>query len=561
MGKRSLRRSRSWRDLSLFMKMGFSKDSSTPALPLKRASSLGRRRMENRTREETTRSRIWGDNIIISNVPDQKTKEKDLQRRTSTKKKAVPHSVVFTTTPPIKTASSSSRRPSTDPHTNQLPAFTFSTKTLENSPVTTSILPPVSKPGSSQSNAFSKSHTKSVSVSTNKSMASEMSIPMVLDFDLARHPARTTDSGGSKGGLDFGFTAEIVQQTPLTEEEKQNLINTISPMHVVAIPTSTSSPKSRRGSSTLKRFFSLRKSDRSVSPNRSTKHGRSESMKHTRQSSNTPSIVIPNFEASNARTIYTRPPQISSPTSRNRDMAPRLTVQIPDSTMDRASKIFQNIYSAHAAALEKGSHTHSRSRDETWGYPTPVSSPSTSSIARTVYEIPDTVETRISRFNREHRAAPVKPSVRGRGSVDMTPISRSQSPATRGSILLHNTAMSRSQSPARRNSILSNVAIRSTSPAKRNSRTLKSSTRLSAFPIPPMNRVPVVPASAVTVINLSDVESDSSQDWDENEEEEEWEIESVSSKGTRGRMTVKEPEWEMLTPISKRIVVERALVL
>lgn len=557
------------------MKMGFSKDSSTPAVPLNRSSSLGRRR-EKSTRE-TTKSRIWSESPLVPSVTDQRAKEKDFQRRASTTtRKAVPESVVLTTTPPINTASPSSRHQSTVAQTGQLPGFTFSTKTLENSPVATSVLPPVSKSTTSQSKNVSKSHTKSVSVSTNKSLASEMSIPMVLDFDLARHPSAGTNSTGSKGGLDFGFTAEIVEQTPLTEEEKQNLINTISPMHVVAIPPSTSSPKSRRGSSTLKRLFSLRKSDRSTSPNRSTKHARSESEKHTRQPSNPPSLIIPNFEASNARTIYARPPQITSPCSRNRDMAPRLTVQIPDSTMDRASKIFQNIYYAHAAALEKGSHTPSRSGDENWGYPTPISGGSATSIGKTGYEIPDTVETRVSRFSREHRAAPQKPSsAKGRRSVDITPISRSQSPGTRGSLLfsgtpisrsqspatrgsiLHHTSMSRSQSPARRNSILSGAAVRSQSPAKRNSRILKNSKRLSAFPIPPMNSVPV-PASAVTVVNLSDVESDSSEDWDE--EEEEWEIDSIISKGTRGSRKIKEPEWEMLTPVSKRLVVERTLV-
>src|SRR2546423_5862050 len=222
MGKRELRRSRSWRDLSLFMKMGFSKDSSSiPVLPsrsLKRTSSLGRR-MENRSRprEDITISRILGDNIIPS-IPDQKIKEKEFQRRASIKRKVVPESVVHTTTTPsIKTStiSAESRRPSTASHTNQLPAFTFSTKFLENSPVTTSILPPVTQPeSSSQTNKVSKSHTKSVSVSTNKSMASELSIPMVLDFDFARHQVRRTDSSGSKGVLDFGFTAEIVQQNP-----------------------------------------------------------------------------------------------------------------------------------------------------------------------------------------------------------------------------------------------------------------------------------------------------------------------------------------------------------
>ena len=164
MGKRELRRSRSWRDLSLFMKMGFSKDSSSiPALPsrsLKRTSSLGRRGMENRTREDITRSRILGDNIIPS-IPDQKIKEKEFQRRASIKRKVVPESVVHTTTTPsIKTSTISpeSRRPSTASHTNQLPAFTFSTKSLENSPVTTSILPPVTQPESSSPGQNGRCH-------------------------------------------------------------------------------------------------------------------------------------------------------------------------------------------------------------------------------------------------------------------------------------------------------------------------------------------------------------------------------------------------------------------
>jgi hypothetical protein len=66
--------------------------------------------------------------------------------------------------------------------------------------------------------------------------------------------------------------------------------------------------------------------------------------------------------------------------------------------------------------------------------------------------------------------------------------------------------------------------------------------------------VPVVPATTTTVVDLSDVESESSEDWDE--EEDGWEIESVGSRGGMGTgLRVKEPEWEMLTPVSRGIVV------
>jgi hypothetical protein len=62
-----------------------------------------------------------------------------------------------------------------------------------------------------------------------------------------------------------------------------------------------------------------------------------------------------------------------------------------------------------------------------------------------------------------------------------------------------------------------------------------------------MTRIPE--PVAVTGGDLSDFESGS----EEEEEGSEWEMESVGSMDGRG--TIKEPEWEMLTPVSRGIGV------
>jgi len=267
--------------------------------------------------------------------------------------------------------------------------------------------------------------------------------------------------------------------------------------------------------------------------------------------------VVPNFEAANARTIYARPPAARE--ARARDMAPRLTVQIPDSTMDRASKIFQGIYAAHAAALEQvqgqvgssygarvegGSYERGRAAGRHG-----TSGSSSSSIARTVFETP-MGETRLSRFSRENSRGMKGDLRRSDDEMGTTTLKeRSQSPGImkRGSVYL--TPISRSQSPAKRNSLLGpSSRSRSQESAKRNSRVMRrSSKRLSSFPVPPMTRIPE--PVAVTGGDLSDFESGS----EEEEEGSEWEMESVGSMDGRGK--IKEPEWEMLTPVSRGIGV------
>src|SRR5271170_5449102 len=266
MGKNEhLRRSRSWKDLSIFRskKVFHTDDSSTSTVGdstprnLHRTSSLGRGKL--------TKSRMFHD-FDIDNLPksiptptEQRAKELAFQRRASTTRRKA----VVPTPPP--------------PPPVKLPGFAFTPQVLHTP----------------------TQHVKNRSVSTagHSRMASEMSVPMVLDFDLERHPDDV--------GLDFGFDASGVERE-LSEEEKADLIHNAQPMHVVNIQR-FGSKSSKPG--TLKRLFSLRRNEKSPSRQPSTsKSTKTSSPK--RSESRSPQQMIPNFEASNSRTIYARPPQM-----------------------------------------------------------------------------------------------------------------------------------------------------------------------------------------------------------------------------------------------------------
>jgi hypothetical protein len=294
MGKDKLRRSRSLKDL--MSKRIFGND--IPDLPLDRSTSLGRRKIR-----ETSQSGMFHDleSGSLPTLNDQRAKERAFQRQASViKRKLVPKS---------------------------------------ETPLSTSYPQSLSTRGEPTSMKENDLHSRSYSISTGHSrMVSEMSVPLIIDFDLAKHQQSTLFPSNTN----FEFKVEPLTQRNLSPSEKQTIKNNVSPMHIINLQRTPS--KSKPGP--LKRLFSLRKS----SPH-------SKSISQTQVS----------------RSIYVRPP-LSPPPSPRRDGPPRLTVQIPDSTMDRASKIFQNIYAAHAHAQE----------NIIWG----VNSPPSTSPPRTIVDDP-----------------------------------------------------------------------------------------------------------------------------------------------------------------------------
>jgi hypothetical protein len=523
MGKNGLlRRSRSWRDLSSLMsKRIFGGNDEVPVVPLKRSLSVGRVAAKER-RPGTARTVQGIEREHFPSIEVQREKEREFQRRASIKRKAVPESGVFTNSPPQTTTQPSSH--SAMNHQSQLPGFTFSTKALERSPGTESVVLPPFAPWNMRS--------QSDSMGGHSRMASEMSVPMILDFDLAKHQDSAQFS--TAGGLDFGFSAEIVEKE-LTVEEKAEIISNISPMHVVNINTKKDAKPCRNN--TLKRLFSRRKSDKPPTPPKYDSTYRLSSSKSSISSKKSyeTSMTIPNFEANGSKTIYARPAKSTVPSHRNsirKDAPPRLTVQIPDSTMDRASKIFQSIYMAHAQAQEALGP-----QQPTWVLPTPDSTPSTTTAIHR-NKIRPVRESVITRLGFDHRPAP-KP-------ISTPPPSPTASPLTEMVRSLKAGEYSAGSSPLRIQSRERLVPRSAEVAAKRRGSRVTSGRWLSAFPIPPSVKGPPSP-----VVDLSDVDEseDSFDDWDGSNEE--WDNDTLSSDGGK----LKEPAWEMLTPPTKVVAV------
>jgi len=440
----------------------------------------------------------------MQNVPtieEQRAKERAFQRRASTKRKVVPtsghSSPQHTTKPP---------RPPT-----QLPGFTFSTQELERAK---------SKPSTSTKHNSPSLHSQSQSISIGHSrMASEMSIPMVLDFDLQRHQDSRMFS--PKRDLNFGFETN---KRELSAQERADLINTIPAMHVVNLNKIDSKPSKPNA---LKRLFSLRRNEKPTS----AKHSPSSSASSSKHSH------IPNFEGGNSKTIYARPPPIHatplspplSPTHpiplHKRDGPPRLTVQIPDSTMERASKIFQSIYAAHAHAQE--------ALASEWGVPTPLSASPPSS--RAVIHGHEKSGKNISGFIAEQ-----KPTLKGTSSWGLLPpfeISRSPKAQRRSPPMKHSSSLFHGTNGkvVEISTPVGHFSPTTELEAKGGGRVVSMRGRISAFPVAPLIKN--------TVSSLSDVEDSEEEDFDESDDE--WEDNSYIVKNG---VSLMEPTWEMLTP-------------
>ena len=335
-------------------------------------------------------------------------------------------------------------------------------------------------------------------------MPSEMSVPMIADFDLSKHQDNRYFL--SDPPLEFNFEVPRSPERELSPEEKAEIVSNASPMHVVdlqRLPSKSQKP------GTLKRLFSRGKSKKSFSPRLPTP----KSSPPTKTSS--PANSVPNIEPIHTTTIYQRPPLVTAPLSpplspHRKDAPPRLTVQIPDSTMERASKIFQSIYAAHAHAQESTQ----------WEFPTPptTSAGPSSAPARSV-DIFDAAMTFTKRIS-GHRTAPA-PTDHDKGTEPSQ--SNRSAPST----------------PQKRRS------IRVMSVLRRNSHMVHTSSgNLLVFPKPP---------GMESVLRLSDVEEsgDSEQDDDSEEEsDDEWD-DSVSFSSKKPESSYKEPVWEMLTPPNK----------
>src|SRR5271156_128090 len=245
-----LRRSRSWRDLSSFMSRRRLAGDDPPPMPVKRASSLGQSGLAAR------KSRLFHNDAnhnvtsTIPSVQDQREKEHAIQRRASIKRKLTRKNQIET--PPQVTPAQTFRRES------QLPGFAFSPKALEPSPVRTH------KRSSSFKEFAAAMHSRSHSASTagHSRMASEMSVPMIADFDLSKH--QDSRYFLSDPPLGFDFETPKSPERELSAEEKAEIINNASPMHVVDIHRIGSKSPTKGG--TLKRLFSRGKSKKSFSP-------------------------------------------------------------------------------------------------------------------------------------------------------------------------------------------------------------------------------------------------------------------------------------------------------
>lgn len=499
MRKSKLRRSRSWKDLSSFMSRRFFGGDHVPSTSPKRSSSLMSRG------RGTTRSRLFYDfeteaiNTNEISLDEQREKERAFQRKASIKRKMVP-----SRTPPAQTP----------PQQSHLPAFAFSTQTLQRPTKA------IHTPSSSIKDARSVPlHSRSYSVSTtgHSRMASEMSVPMVFDFDLAKHQNSALFAPG--GELDFGVNAPV-EESELSFAEKAHLISHASPMHIVDIRRVGS--KSSKPSP-LKRIFSLRKSDNSTHTRQSSSSKSSVTSKQSRSEHSSPRN-FPTPETTTTRSIYTRPAPIRKPPSpplsgEKKDAPPRLTVQIPDSTMDRASKIFQSIYAAHAQAQEAlGSQ---------FGFPTPPTASPTSSRTG-IRVIPDTkVEGFAATFTSDPRPAPLP---KGSFAVGREIYVQKQprASAEKGEFVVDDGVV-----------VTKRVSAQFIATSKRGSVMLTSKRRVPSFPAPPERR-PLTPPTTTA----------SEEDEFDNDDDDEWEDDNPPWDRRTGA-GLKEPVWEMLTPANR----------
>ena len=507
--KPELRRSRSWKDLSSFMsKKLWTNDANVPEVPLHRSLSVGRGQRRNQVRK----SKMFHDFDVIQHeetipptiVERRPTNEqRTLQKRASTRRKAATATKRSSTTFKQQQALAS-----------QLPGFAFSPK------------------ATGPKARHSRSHSRNMSASTAHSRkASEVSVPLVLDFDIAH----SHDSGTPTNGFDFGFISSPIIDRDLTAEEKATLVNNAAPMHIVQIPSRKPTKQN-----SLKRLFSLRKSN-------SDKGSPSTSKR------NSPQELAVTAE----RSIYMRPPAVgrqrplSPPSSPGRDtLPPRLTVQIPDSTFERASKIFQSIYTAHASAQE------SYTSKEQWGIPTPVSAsaPVTRAVINgdEIKHIMNAPEDVSLSFNAEGRTVPkvkakwsLMPNVEMMGKSDrlwgnnegcrrlscesrapsLRNVKESERPAA------NNATPTTTTPPLAKAQVPVHVPVTGTRG------------RISAFPIPITKIVPL------TIYESTD-EYTSSEEEDFKDSDDEWDDLETSYHRASGGV-FKEPAWEMLTPANR----------
>lgn len=514
MGKNThLRRSRSWKDLSLFMSKRLFGEDDIPKNPLERSSSVHR--------QNDTKSRIFNDiemDNLVKNIltpEEQRARERTFQRKANIKRKLVP---TTTRNSPVQTVTNPQQ-------SSQLPGFAFSQYALENNAATK-----VShKPSSSSSvrNASPLSFLSRCRSNTGHSRKeSEISLPMIMNFDLERH------TQGSKmfspdGGLNFDLTSTIVERE-LSSEEKTDLINKTPAMHIVDLPKSSSS----KGNSTLKRLFSLRKNEKS------TYHKRLPSSSSSSKHSPQPQTTIPP-----TKSIYRRPvPLLSPPPSPppKRDSPPRLSVQIPDSTMERASKIFQSIYAAHAHAQETYTSSLSLSQWENV-LPTPPSE----SPPSTFYDVKRLSEHLKTSFSSEHRPAPNPKSTWGLVPSNRdTPSSKTGkrlSYGKRTATVSHDSkgVNSKTGEERRRSGLWGSKGDSRNGPLLRG--------RISAFPVSSSRK-----SVAISVEKMGS-ESDTSDD-DFEGTDDEWEDDHFGESVVR-KVSLREPSWEMLTPAIRTIAI------
>jgi hypothetical protein len=229
-----------------------------------------------------------------------------------------------------------------------------------------------------------------------------------------------------------------------------------------------------------------------------------------------------------------------------------LTVQIPDSTFERASRIFQSIYAAHATAQE--------TVKEQWGIPTPVSaSPSVSRVifdATDIRHVKNQPEEVMMTFCAEGRSVPkgkwsLTPNLEMRGKdrlwgeYDRNVVNRSPPGAMKKPELppvkevqpVTNTIpTTKKTSPVTKPLLPSNVVQIPVAGTRG---------RISAFPLPIKSVMPLV-------IYESTDEYDSSDDEDFKDSDDEWDDEDeATDKTSVGEPAVQEPAWEMLTPANK----------
>lgn len=505
MGKNAhLRRSRSWKDLSAFMSRRIFGDDDVPKVPLQRTSSLERGKQD-------TKSRMFNDvemDNLVKNIltpEEQRAREREFQRRANTKRKLIP---TQTTTPPQSIA-----KPP-QPRETQLPGFTFSQQTLTKRLTKVSHTPSSSSVQNMSPLSF---HSRSQSNAGHSRKASEISVPMVMDFDLTKH--QNSKMFSPDGSINVGLRSTKMERE-LSSEEKLDLINTVPPMHVVNLPKVESKSKG----STLKRLFSLRRNEKSPV------HRRIPSSSKPSPPQNFAEI---NNYNSSRKSIYTRPQPISRPLSpppspTKRDAPPRLTVQIPDSTMDRASKIFQSIYIAHAQAQE--------SFTSRWEVATPPSDSPPSSL--------HSHDVKYVKSLLEHRPIPNPKSTWGLlPPARIAPIAEAQKRYSfrRQSTRIQSGHVVEISGPIeehRQSTYIGSNRDSHTGPFLRG--------RISAFPVPASTK-----SMTISVEDMI-VESDLSDEEYSEDSDEEWEDEDF---GSSGNGSLKEPAWEMLTPPTRIAVV------